>query len=62
MAVRVIASIRDTLNIELPVQVLFEAPTLKDLAKYLEILSWSATSAAKGEAEHLEEDMEEGVI
>jgi acyl carrier protein len=46
LATQVIARIGEELRLEIPLQFLFEAPTIAALARSIEALRWAATNAA----------------
>jgi acyl carrier protein len=41
VATQVIARLRDTLQVDLPLRRVFEAPTVADLARYVEAVRWA---------------------
>jgi amino acid adenylation domain-containing protein len=49
LATQLISRIRDSFQIDLPVSNLFEAPTVAQLARYIETISWAARGSGKVE-------------
>jgi acyl transferase domain-containing protein/2-polyprenyl-3-methyl-5-hydroxy-6-metoxy-1,4-benzoquinol methylase/acyl carrier protein len=60
IAVKVISRMRELLDVELSVNVLFERPTVKELSERVEVIRWSMQEAPQ--ASSSEEDEEEGVL
>jgi acyl-coenzyme A synthetase/AMP-(fatty) acid ligase/acyl carrier protein len=59
-AARLVARLRDTFQIQLPLPRFFEEPTVAGIAKYIEIMRWAGKSRA-GARSHGDE-MEEGTL
>ncbi|MBN3908986.1 MAG: hypothetical protein HWQ35_21250, partial [Nostoc sp. NMS1] len=48
LATQLTSRIRDTFQIDLPVRNLFEAPTVEQLARYIDTMCWTAKGLDKG--------------
>jgi amino acid adenylation domain-containing protein len=58
LATQLVSRIRDTFKIDLPVRNLFEAPTVEQLAKYIETTSWAASLDKAGNISQEREEVE----
>ncbi|HEY0607596.1 MAG TPA: amino acid adenylation domain-containing protein, partial [Herpetosiphonaceae bacterium] len=61
LVTQMVARLRETLELELPVHSLFETPTIASLARQIETLRW-AVQAPPLRSDDLSEDIEEGVL
>jgi acyl carrier protein len=62
LGTRVISRLRDRLQLELPLRIMFEAVTIASLAEHIETLRWAAQAALPISANEAWGDHEEGEV